>query len=77
MSPGIPGEICLRLARDESPIDRSDPLLFCDRQDRVKRAAGRTSHIFGADHGSVVLLQPGDFTLEVFGSGIVVEANDV
>ena len=47
----------LRLAVDETPIDRSDLLGFEVRQDVVEGAAGRARHVFGADQRATVPLQ--------------------
>ena len=77
MLPGFPRKISLRLAGDEPPIDRSNVFVLCNGQHCVKRAAHRTRHIFRADHGPVVFLQPRHFTFEIFRPAIVMKGDDV
>ena len=46
--PRVPRVDRVRLARDEAPVVRGDPLLLEPRQNRLKRAAARAGHVFGA-----------------------------
>src|ERR1700758_4152814 len=64
--PRIPRQICLRFSRYKAPIDRSDPLLLRDWQYGVERTSHRTRHILGADHWTVVFLQPRYLALKKF-----------
>ena len=51
---------------------------FCAMgQDGVEGAAGAARHVFGAEDGAVILLEPLDVLLEVFGPAVVVEGDDV
>src|SRR5260370_14933909 len=77
MLPRFPGEIGLRLASDESPIDAADPLFLGNRQDRVKRAAHRTGHEFRADDGAVALLQANHFALGILPPTVVMKGDAV
>src|SRR5438093_13009899 len=55
--PGIPRQISLRFAGDQSPIDRGHVVLLRNRQDRVECAPDRSGHELGAaDRAMVVLL---------------------
>src|SRR5258708_31143595 len=56
MLPGFPGQIGLRFAGDESPVDGADALLLGDGENRVEGAAGGTRHEFRADDRTVGLL---------------------
>ena len=67
----------MRFAGDEAPLDGSAALLLGNRQYRVEGAAHGTRHVFGADYGPVVFLQPVHLTLEVLGPSVVVKRDDV
>ena len=75
--PRLPGIVCLHLARDESPVDGSDPLLPGDGQDRVEGAAHRAGHIFGADHRTMKSSQARDFGFERLRLAVVVKGDNV
>ena len=77
MLPRLPRQLRLRLAGDESPIDRPDPFLLGNGQHRVKRATHRTDHVLGADYRPVVLLKPRHLTLEVLRPAIVMKRDYV
>ncbi len=75
MLPRLPRIIRLRLPRYESPVDRSNVLVLCERKDLVKRAPGGTRHVLGADDRAMQFPQPNDLGFERFRPAVVVKGN--
>src|SRR6266536_4927252 len=77
MLPRLPGQVRLRPAGDEPPVDHADPLPLRDRQYRLERASHRARHVLRANHRSVVPLEPRDLTPEVLRPAVVVKGDDI
>src|SRR6185437_12025327 len=75
MLPRFPWIKSLRLAGDESPVDRSYVMSFGDRQNRVEGAADGARHVLGADDGPMIPLEPAHTFFEDLGPSIVVESD--
>ena len=77
MLPRFPGQIRLRFAHDEAPVDRADFFFFRDGQNRVKGATHRARHEFRANHRPAVFFQPANFAFEIFGPAVVMKRDHV
>ena len=75
--PGIPGKPGLRLAGDEAPVDGCDFVFLGDGQDRLKRAAAASGHVFGAEDRAMELLEPEHALLELLGFVVIVKGNHI
>src|SRR5581483_8884813 len=77
MRPGIPWQVGLRFADDESPVDGRYTIFLSQREDRFEGAAARTRHKLRAQHGPAQFLQRGDISLKLLWAAVVVERDYV
>lgn len=75
--PGVPRQIRLRLARDQTPVDCCYFVFLCDREDALKGAAPGARHVFRAQNGAVIFLQPADPLFELRRFAIVVKRENI
>src|ERR1044071_2173134 len=75
--PGVPGQVGLRPALHEAPVDHPDVVRLADRQPAEEEAAVAARHVLGADHRAVVALEPVDALLKLRRGVVVVEGDDV
>ena len=71
--PGVPGEIGLALAGDQSPLYGADLVSLGDRQDALDRASEAARQVFREDDRALIAHQPAQSPLEFFWSLVVVE----
>src|SRR5581483_1312331 len=77
MLPRFPWIKSLRLASDESPVDRAHVMGFGDGQNSVEGAADGARHVLSTDDGAIVTLEPAHVLLEALGPAVVVERDHV
>jgi len=71
--PGVPRQPGLRFACHQTPVDGRNSVLLRDGEDAPEGAVVGPSHVFGAEDGAVILLQPVDSLSECGRFAIVVE----
>src|SRR4051794_10399796 len=64
LGPGIPGQIRLRLALHQAPVDHGDAMDAADRKTSVKEAAVAAGHVLGADQRAAKALELHDPNFE-------------
>ena len=75
--PGVPRQVSLALACDQSPVDGADMMIVSDGEHRIKGAACAACHVLRTDDGAAVRLERLDASFKLFGPAIVVESDDV
>ena len=77
MLPRIPRKVSLRLARHQTPVDRTNVVPLGNWQDRLNGTALRAGHVFGAQDRSPVRGELADTGLERRRPGVGVKADHV